>query len=113
VPVELEWLEDANHELCHTPLNELKVPVELEWLEDVVMLGAAAASIVPEIALHTVLIRTIVPARCAFSYRDLHSRLPLSFTPLLRLKHFHACDQWHSSRVATFLPVRIENPSKR
>jgi hypothetical protein len=29
------------------------------------------------------------------------SRMPLSFTPLLRLKRCHTCDQWHSSRVST------------
>jgi hypothetical protein len=33
------------------------------------------------------------------------SRMPLSFTPLLRLKLLQACDQWHSSRASTFLPV--------
>jgi hypothetical protein len=27
--------------------------------------------------------------------RSLQSRMPLSFTPLLRLQHCHACDQWH------------------
>jgi hypothetical protein len=27
--------------------------------------------------------------------------VPLSFTPLLRLKRCHACDQWHSSREFT------------
>jgi hypothetical protein len=32
-------------------------------------------------------------ARCAFFDRTLHSRVPLSFTPLLRLKLLHACDQ--------------------
>jgi hypothetical protein len=41
--------------------------------------------------------------RCAFFGRNLHSRMPLSFTPLLRLKRCHACDQWHSSRVSMFL----------
>jgi hypothetical protein len=35
--------------------------------------------------------------------------MPLSFMPLLRLKRCHACDQCHSSRVATFLPVRTVN----
>jgi hypothetical protein len=35
--------------------------------------------------------------------RDLHSRMPLSFTPLLRLKCCHACEQRHSSRV--FAPL--------
>ena len=39
--------------------------------------------------------------RCAFFDKDLHSRMPLSFTPLLRLKRCHACDQWHTSRVST------------
>jgi hypothetical protein len=29
--------------------------------------------------------------------------MPLSFTPLLRLKRCQACDQWHSSPVPTFL----------
>jgi hypothetical protein len=43
--------------------------------------------------------------RCAFFDKNAHSRMPLVPTPLLRLKHCHACDQWHSSRVATFLPV--------
>jgi hypothetical protein len=33
----------------------------------------------------------------------------LSFTTLLRLKCCHACDQCHSSRVATFLPVRTDD----
>jgi hypothetical protein len=36
-----------------------------------------------------------------FSTRSFHSRVPLSFTPLLRLKRCHACDQCHSSRVFT------------
>jgi hypothetical protein len=40
-------------------------------------------------------------ARCTFFDRNLHSRMPLSFTPLLRLKRCHACDQWDSSRVFT------------
>jgi hypothetical protein len=31
--------------------------------------------------------------------RNLHSRVPLVLTPLLRFKRCHACDQWHSSRV--------------
>jgi hypothetical protein len=29
--------------------------------------------------------------------------MPLSFTRLLLLKRIHACDQWYSSRVFTFL----------
>jgi hypothetical protein len=36
---------------------------------------------------------------CSFFGRNLHSRMPLYFTPLLRLKLLHACDQWHSSLV--------------
>jgi hypothetical protein len=43
-------------------------------------------------------------ARCAFSDRILHSRLPLDPTHV-RLKLFHACDQWHSSRQCTALTV--------
>jgi hypothetical protein len=39
--------------------------------------------------------------RCARFDRNLHSRMALSFTPLLRLKLLHACDQWHSSRLFT------------
>jgi hypothetical protein len=39
-------------------------------------------------------------ARCAFSDRDLHSRMPLVPTPA-RLKLEHACDQWHFSPVST------------
>jgi hypothetical protein len=40
-------------------------------------------------------------ARCAFLNRTFHSRMPLRFTSLLlRLKRcYHACDQWHSSRL--------------
>jgi hypothetical protein len=33
--------------------------------------------------------------------RNFHSRMPLSFTPLLHLKRCHACDQWHSFLVFT------------
>jgi tetratricopeptide (TPR) repeat protein len=41
-------------------------------------------------------------ARCAFSDRNLHSRMPLD--PMhVRLKLVHACDQWHSSRKSAFL----------
>jgi hypothetical protein len=39
-------------------------------------------------------------ARCAFSDRKLHPRMPLVPTPA-RLKLLHACDQCHSSRVIT------------
>jgi hypothetical protein len=46
--------------------------------------------------------------RCAFSDRNLHSRMPLDPTHV-RLKLLHACDQWHSSRVSIFLPVHTEN----
>jgi hypothetical protein len=47
-------------------------------------------------------------ARCAFFDRTLHSRMPLVPTPA-RLKRCHACDQWHSSRVSTILPVHTVN----
>jgi hypothetical protein len=42
------------------------------------------------------------------SGRHLHSRMPLDPTPV-RLKHGHACDQWHSSRESTALTVVIIN----
>ena len=38
--------------------------------------------------------------RCAFSDRNLHSRMSLDPTHV-RLKLLHACDQWHSSRAST------------
>jgi hypothetical protein len=41
-------------------------------------------------------------ARCAFYDRHLHSRMPLVPTPT-HLKLLQACDQWHPSRVSTFL----------
>jgi hypothetical protein len=44
----------------------------------------------------------VARARCAFFDRNLHSRMPLVPTPA-RLKLLHACNQWHSSRVSTFL----------
>jgi hypothetical protein len=37
-----------------------------------------------------------------FGRNVLHSRIPLVPTPA-RLKLLHACYQWHSSRVSTFL----------
>jgi hypothetical protein len=43
-----------------------------------------------------------------FLDRNLRSRMPLVSTPAC-LKLFHACGQWHSSRVATFLPVDTVN----
>ena len=47
----------------------------------------------------------IVKARCAFSDTNLHSRM-LSDRTYVRLKLFHACDQWHSSLAATpLLPL--------
>jgi hypothetical protein len=42
--------------------------------------------------------------RCAFSDRNLHSRMPLDPTHV-RLKLEHACEQWHSSRESTALIV--------
>jgi hypothetical protein len=42
-------------------------------------------------------------ARCAFSDRNLHSRMPLRLTPLLLLKRCHAYDRCHSSRMFTSL----------
>jgi hypothetical protein len=39
---------------------------------------------------------------CVFN-RNLHSRMTLSFAPLLRVKCCQACDQRHASRVLTHL----------
>jgi hypothetical protein len=47
-------------------------------------------------------------APCAFSDRNFLLRMPLVPTPV-RLQLVYACEQWHSSRVATFLPVRTVN----
>jgi hypothetical protein len=41
--------------------------------------------------------------------RNLHSRMPLVLTSLLRLKRCHVRDQYHSSRESTFLPVDTVN----
>jgi hypothetical protein len=50
-------------------------------------------------------------ARCAFSDRILHSRMPLDPTHV-RLKLLHACDRWHSSRESTALTVAIINDAE-
>jgi hypothetical protein len=44
-----------------------------------------------------------------FSGRNSHLRMPSAPMHLLCLKRCHACDQRHSSRVATFLPVHAVN----
>jgi hypothetical protein len=44
-----------------------------------------------------------------FSAGDLHSRILLDLMLFLRLKRCHACDQCHSSRASTFLPVHTVN----
>jgi hypothetical protein len=43
----------------------------------------------------------LLHVRGAFFRQGLHSRRSLRFAPLFHLKLFHACDQWHSSRVFT------------
>jgi hypothetical protein len=88
-----------------TPLNELKAPStessnqwistnanELNYGEGDGVLGTMES---PEVV------------RCAVFDRNLHSRMPLVPTPLLRLKLLYACNQWHCSRVSTFLPVPL------
>jgi hypothetical protein len=52
---------------------------------------------------------SIDKARCALYGGKLHSRMSLVPTKPVRLKLLRACDQWHSSRVATFLPVGTVN----
>jgi hypothetical protein len=49
-----------------------------------------------------------VAVRCAFFDRNLHPRMLLDPTHV-RLKLLHACDQWHSSRKFTLLPVDTVN----
>jgi hypothetical protein len=51
---------------------------------------------------------TTIMVRCAFSGRNLHSRMSLDPTHV-RLKLLHACDQWHSSQESTALIVAIVN----
>jgi hypothetical protein len=76
--------------------------------------GAAAgqAPISPDIAVkqHSAFFMRFL-VRCAFFNRNPHSRMPLVPTPA-RLKRAAsseqaACDQWHSSRKFTLLPVDI------
>jgi hypothetical protein len=53
---------------------------------------------------HSSLYDLIMGARCAFSDKQLHSRMPLDPTHV-RFNSEHACDQWHSSRGSTPLTV--------
>jgi hypothetical protein len=53
-------------------------------------------------------VKSSAGARCSFFDRNLHSRMPLVPTPA-RLKLEQARDQWHFSRMFTFLPVHIVN----
>jgi hypothetical protein len=73
-----------NHAFCHT--------------DDVTGTGSCKYSI-EGIKTSATLISGVL-ARCAFSDRNLHSRMPLDPTHV-RLKLLHACDQWHSSRKFT------------
>jgi hypothetical protein len=69
------------------------------WHDDVVKLVAVHET---EGKLGTIYCDLFV--RCPVFGRNPRSRMPLSFTPLLRLKRCHAaCDQWHSSRA--FAPL--------
>jgi hypothetical protein len=102
---------DANHELCHTPLNGLKAPnrkaavtvttVPINCTGSVLHLSADAASGKVEVGVVGVRglelgmsapMAGILTARCAFSDRNLHSRLSLDPTHV-HLKLLHACDQ--------------------
>jgi hypothetical protein len=47
-------------------------------------------------------------AQCSGLIRNVHSRMLLDPTPA-GVKLLQACDQWHSSRVSTFLPVDTVN----
>jgi hypothetical protein len=48
----------------------------------------------------TATVTAMVMVRCAFFGRNLHSRMPLDPTHV-RLKRYHACDEWYYSRVST------------
>jgi hypothetical protein len=47
--------------------------------------------------------------RCTFLARNLDSRMPLVPCACSLEAILHACDQWHSSRMSTFLPVHTVN----
>jgi hypothetical protein len=84
-----------------------RIKLEVSTLDSAV-LGLGLSGVVARCAFSTLDSAVLglgpsgVVARCAFSDRNLHSRgVPLSFTPLFRLKLLHACDQWHFSRKFT------------
>jgi hypothetical protein len=60
---------------------------------------ANVAAMAERVVILAYIDKTHVKVRCAFMDRNLHSRMPLSFTPLLRLKRCHTCNLLRSSRV--------------
>jgi hypothetical protein len=50
--------------------------------------------------------------RCSFLDRNFQSRMPLRFTPLLRLKLLHACDPMACLKMFALLPVDAVNPNQ-
>jgi hypothetical protein len=87
VDTDVFFLNTANSKATETSTQfAITLKVDQAFYED-------AASIVNSV---------LSPARCSFSGRNLHPRMPLSFTPLLlHLKLLHACGQCHSFRVST------------
>jgi hypothetical protein len=89
--------------------------VPVNEVEEVTNVAAATAALKLAVAAKGVTkVTTVIgfsgaEVRCAFFDKIVHSRMPLSFTHLFCLKLLHACDQWHSSQVVTFLPVHTVN----
>jgi hypothetical protein len=88
----------ANHELCHTPLNEPKANAlastpSKAW-------GFIAITQMPCVLTGGLSTTTV---RCSFLDGGVHSRMPLVRTRA-RLKLLHVCDEWYeSSRAFSFL----------
>jgi hypothetical protein len=121
-------LQCTNHERCHTLLHELKAYVIYNFYR---LLLEFVRQVDPEFIKHSV---DRPPAKHIFPFChatpwengpgffnkvrsgpivygarflpwNLHSRMPLSFTPLIRFERCHACEQWHFSRCSLLLPV--------
>jgi hypothetical protein len=73
---QMDWL---SRKLPYLFAGILEPPVSVQELANVTMSSIAED--------------TKIGVRCPFSKRILHSRIPLEFTPVLRLKRCHACDQ--------------------
>jgi hypothetical protein len=70
-----------------------------------VLMLCAEASPVPEECQTLAMELSVELVRCAFSDRNLHSRMPLRFTLFAPLEVLPCVCQWHSSQVFTALTV--------